>query len=152
MAAPWYLPPMFEGVTAAVIGFIFLCIAFPHLVKKRQPFYLALWVVIGVILLQSIREMLQKVEILPNIILGFCGLLLIVAVLALVVATGGFSIGELKSNLIEVVRRGEEEKEYIIPIGGGAGGEQPRRRRDADDEDRPRERIELEMPPDRPGE
>ena len=137
----------FEGVTAAVVGFIFACIAFPHLVKKRQPFYFGLWLVLAVILLQSVRAMLYKVEALVYIAAGFSGVLLILAVLALVVATGGFSIGELKSNLIEVVRRGEEEKEYIVPI----TGQQPRARREHGEE-RPRERIELEMPPDPPRE
>lgn len=131
---------MLEGVTAAVVGFIFLCIAFPRLVKDSRPFYVALWVVIASIVLSSFRVMIQ-VPTFQNFADGFTGLLLVLAILALVMATGGFSIGELKENLIEVVRRGEEEKEYIVPL----TGQKPRPRYD-DDEPR-RERIELETPP-----
>src|SRR4051812_43910174 len=133
---------MFEGVTAAVVGFIFLCIAFPRLVKDSRPYYVALWVVIAAIVLRSFREMIQ-VPTFQHFADGFTGLLQVLAILALVMATGGFSIGELKENLIEVMRRGEQEKEYIVPL----TGKSPRPRYDDDDDDEPRrERIELEMP------
>jgi hypothetical protein len=132
---------MLEGVTAAVVGFIFLCIAFPRLVKDSRPFYVALWVVIASIVLSSFRVMIQ-VPTFQNFAAGFTGLLLVLAILAMVMATGGFSIGELKENLIEVVRRGEQEKEYIVPL----TGQKPRARYEDDDDEPRRERIELESP------
>jgi hypothetical protein len=131
---------MLDGVTAAVVGFVFLCIAFPRLVKDPRPFYVGLWVIIGAIILDSFRIMIQ-VAAFQYFAAGFTGLLQVLAILALVMATGGFSIGEMKENLIELVRRGEEQKEYIVPL----TGQTPRPRYDDDDEPR-RERIELEMP------
>ena len=133
---------MLDGVTAAVVGFIFLCIAFPRLVKNPRPFYAGLWAIIATIVLGSFRAMIQ-VPTFQNFAAGFVGLLLVFAILALVMATGGFSIGEMKENLIELVRRGEEEKEYIVPM----TGKLPRPRYDDDDDEPRRERINLEMPP-----
>ena len=137
-----------EGVTTAIVGFIFVCVVFPHLVKNKAQWYAALAAVVLVILLQTLGIVFGA---------GFrtfaafmTGLLQIGAILLLILSAGGLSPRELAGEMkraYEVIRRGEQEKEVIIPI----TGQQPRPREDRDvrAEAADDERIVLEVPRER---
>jgi hypothetical protein len=107
---------MIEGVTTAIVGFIFVCIAFPKLVKERRTFYMAVWGVLAMILLKALGSFFSPTSSFQLFVNGFLGLLQVFTLFAMLLATGGFSVGKLAGDLIEVMRRGEEEKEYIVPL------------------------------------
>ena len=115
-----------EGVTTAIVGFIFVCVVLPHLVKHKPQWYAALAAVVLVILLRTVALVIT-----PSWFLTFTafvtGLLQVAAILLLILSCGGLTMRELAGEMkraYEVIRRGEEEKEVIIPI----TGEQPRRK------------------------
>ncbi len=126
-----------QGVTTAIVAFIFVCVIWPHLVKNRPQFYAALGMVIAIIFLDSLARMIGHGGF-HIFAYAISGLLQIGAILLLFLSAGGVSPRELLSDMgraIEVIRRGEEEKEIIIPR-----SDQPRppagqtRTRDEDEE------------------
>lgn len=106
-----------EGVTTAVVGFIFLCLAIPSLIENKNQYYVAFLSIIGVIFLDAVGHMLPETAAASRAV---CYVLAafaqIVAVVMLFLATGGLTFRALKGDMIEVLRRGEEEKEVIIPL------------------------------------
>ncbi|HWE03433.1 MAG TPA: hypothetical protein VG326_13595 [Tepidisphaeraceae bacterium] len=115
-----------EGITTVIVAFIFACIAFPHLVKSRVQFNAALGLALLIILINSVGAAVAS----PGL-LGFThfvnGLLQVTAILLLVMSTGGRSLSDLKGDMtetIEMVRRGGERQEVIVPL----KGEQPKER------------------------
>ena len=133
-----------EGVTTAIVAFLFVCVVFPNLVKNKPQWYAALAAVVLVILLQSLAIVFSSTGF--RSFTGFMtGMLQIGAILLLILSTGGLSARELAGEMkraYEVIRRGEEEKEVIIPI----TGEQPRPREDRADVDDRGGRIVLDAP------
>ena len=130
LAEPTIVVPNMEGVTTALVAFIFVCVIYPRLVKNKTQFYAALAAVIVIILLHSLGAMLKDSAGFQVFSGALVGLLQAGAILLLFLSAGGITLKELGSEMArayEVIRRGEEEKEVIIPI-GGAGGEQPRPR------------------------
>jgi hypothetical protein len=115
-----------DGVKAAIIGFIFVCIVLPRLIKNRHQYYMAL---AAVLLGMVFQLMIALFGFTPYAGFGrFCTimshLLDIVAILLLVMAAGGLSPGQLAGDMsraFEVLRRGETEKEIIIPLSGQPG-------------------------------
>jgi hypothetical protein len=73
--------------------------------------------VIGVILLDAIAHMIPEIDTAPRAV---CYVLAafaqIIAVVMLFLATGGLTFRALRGDMIEVLRRGEEQKEVIIPL------------------------------------
>jgi hypothetical protein len=135
-----------HGVTAAIVAFIFVCVIFPRLVTNRPQYFGALAAVLAVILLDSIAAMLGAGAF-RTFAYVMTGLLQIVAILLLILSAGALTpreLGRELSQAYEVIRRGEEEKEVIIPL----TGQQPRPREEEPDlprsyridteEDRPR--------------
>jgi uncharacterized membrane protein len=119
--------PQMEGVTTALVAFIFVCVIYPRIVKNRPQFYAALAAVIAIILLHSLGAMLKDSAGFQVFSGALVGLLQAGAILLLFLSAGGITLKELGSDMArayEVIRRGEEEKEVIIPI----GGEQPKPR------------------------
>jgi hypothetical protein len=134
-----------DGVTTVLVGFLFVCLIFPSLVKNRPQYYAALVAVILIILLHTLTLMLNKAEgfIVPAGV--FTGLLQIGALILLVLSVGGLTARQLAGDMArayEVMRRGETEKEVIIPIGGKAG-------RDRDEEPRTVYHIDTAQAPGR---
>ena len=134
-----------EGVTTAIVAFLFVCVVFPSLVKNRPQWYAALAAGVVVIFFNALRfAFLESTGLLR--FTGFItGMLQIAAILLLILSTGGLSARELASDMkraYEVIRRGEEEKEVIIPL----TGEQPRSREDRVDREG---RVVLEVPQER---
>jgi hypothetical protein len=139
-----------DGVTTVLVAFLFVCLIFPSIVKNKTQYYAALAVVIVVLLLHTLQLMLNKSEgfIVPAGV--FTGLLQIVALVLLVLSVGGLTARQLAGDMArayEVIRRGETEKEVIIPIGGGGGGGGGgRTARAAATEDAPRTVYHIDTP------
>ncbi|HEY2587240.1 MAG TPA: hypothetical protein VGI81_15955 [Tepidisphaeraceae bacterium] len=116
-----------QGVTTAIVGFIFVCLVYPHLVKHRPQFYSALGLVLLVILFDAIAHMAtDPIGALVRVMYVFTALVQILAILILVLCVGGLSVRELAGEVartVEVIRRGED-KPILVPL----RGEQPRPR------------------------
>jgi hypothetical protein len=120
--------PTFEGVTTAIVVFVFACVILPHLVKNKTQFYAAFAMVMVVILLHSLAIMIGTAGF--QVFAGaVSGLLQVGAIVLLFLACGGVTMKQLGGDLArayEVIRRGEEEKTIIVPL----TGEQPKSRAD----------------------
>ena len=130
-----------QGVTTAIVGFIFVCLVYPHLVKHRQQFYSALGLILLVILCDAIAHMATDPNgALVRVMYVFTALLQILAILILVLCVGGLSVRELAGEVartVEVIRRGED-KPVLVPL----RGEQPRPREER------QEAVAVVLPPD----
>lgn len=133
-------------VTTALVAFIFVCIIFPNLIKDKNQFYAAFAIILLGILLHSLAEMINS-DGFRRFAGAFNGLLHVAAMVLLVLAAGGLRPRELMgemSRAFEVMRRGETEKEVIIPL----TGQQPKPR---EKEETPRRyAIDEPPPPSRP--
>ena len=142
--------PVMEGVTTALVAFIFACVIFPHLVKNKTQFYGAFVAVIIIILLHSLNTMIGSVGF--QVFAGaVTGLLQACAMVLLFLSAGGITLkqlGEEMSRAYEVIRRGEDEKTVIVPL----SGEMPKPRKPAEppassvrdiDEEIEEQRIDL---------
>lgn len=140
-----------SAITAIIVAFIFVCILFPRLVKHHAQFYTAFGLVLISMLLWTIAMIFDSAGF-TRFISVMDGLLTMAALVMIVLATGGLSLkdlaGEFKS-AIEVIRRGESDKEVIVPL----TGEMPKpRRTESHEEERRVETIETLAPaqPQRP--
>jgi hypothetical protein len=124
-----------EGVTTAIVAFIFVCILYPRLVKNPAQFYTAFGMIVLMLLFHSLAGIFTS-EKFWGFVRGLNGLLQLVALVLVVLSTGGLSLRELTgefANAFEVIRRGESEKEVIVPLTGEVP--KPRRRPVVMDED-----------------
>jgi hypothetical protein len=116
-----------QGVTTAIVAFIFVCLVYPHIVKHRPQFHAAIGLVLLGILLDAIGHVDYKDNGgLVRVTYFFAALLQIITILLLVLCVGGLSVRELASDVartVEVIRRGED-KPVLVPL----RGEQPRSR------------------------
>ncbi|CAN5400090.1 hypothetical protein BH09PLA1_BH09PLA1_33800 [soil metagenome] len=136
-----------QGVTTALVAFIFFCVIFPERVKNRPQFYAALGFIALIILLDALAYIIQSTGFRMFSYFAIAGLQ-IGSILILFMAAGGLSWRDLKDemgNAYEVIRRGGEEKEIIIPLTG-----QKPQVRDVDDEVAT-ERIKIDPPSPKPG-
>ena len=125
-------------ISIPIVGFIFVCIIFPSLVKTKPQFYMAFGVTLIILLLNVVVNMAGGGSDVKTVdITGFArflrilrDVLWIVDFILLVLATGGLSLHELSGELkgaYEVMRRGEDVKTVIVPL----TGEMPKSREDA---------------------
>lgn len=115
-----------QGVTVAIVLFVFFCVIFPTLVKNKPQFYGSLILVFVIILLDALAHVIAATGFRMFAYFAIA-VLQIFCILILFLAAGGLDIRELGGevmNAIEVIRRGEEEKEIIIP----RTGQQPKPR------------------------
>jgi hypothetical protein len=144
--------PVMEGVTTALVAFIFACVIFPHLVKNKTQFYGAFVAVIVIILLHSLNTMIGSVGF--QVFAGaLTGILQACAMVLLFLAAGGITLkqlGQEMSRAYEVIRRGEDEKTVIVPL----TGEMPRPRKQSEasaaavrDLDNEIEENRIDLPP-----
>jgi hypothetical protein len=121
-----------EGVTTAIVGFIFVCLIYPHLVKNRPQFYSALGLVLVIILFDAIAHIATgQAAALFRVMYMLTALLQILTILVLVLCVGGLSVRDLAGEVtrtVEVIRRGED-KPVLVPL----RGEQPRPRDERED-------------------
>jgi hypothetical protein len=130
-----------DGVTTAMVGFIFVCIIFPRLVRSSTQFYAAFGLIVLMLLLASLAGIFNSDKF-WQFTRAVSGLLQLTALVLLVLATGGLSINELAGEFkgaFDAIRHGPDAgKPTIVPLTGA----QPRVR-DEDDEARPVHTIET---------
>jgi hypothetical protein len=117
--------PVNDGVTTCLLAFLFVCLILPTHVRNRSQYYAALGFVIAIIQLHPLGLMIKTAGF--QVFAGaMTGLLQAGAILLVVLCVGGLRLRELAGDLkdaYEVIRRGQQEKEVIIPLrGGGSGG------------------------------
>jgi predicted PurR-regulated permease PerM len=124
-----------DGINTAVVGYLLLCMLWPHLVKSKAYYYLSLAAVLLYILLSALGACFAGYGISRAIAVVAtltCGFALVLAVLA----SGGLTIREFAGEMgsaFDAFRRGEDQdKPVIVPI----TGEQPKKRDEADPRDR----------------
>jgi hypothetical protein len=103
-----------EGVTTAIVAFIFLGLVLPSLVQNKNQYYVAFIAVIGIIFFEAVAHIATGG--LSAFFYMLTAVLQVIAVVMLFLATGGLTFRALRGDMIEVLRRGEEEKEVIIPL------------------------------------
>lgn len=131
-----------HGVTTAIVAFILACLIFPQVVKNKPQYYAALGLILGVIFFEALARTIGSASF-NRFVYLMVAILQVGAIFLLILSAGGLTVRDLAGDLagtFEVIRRGGEEKEIIIPRSGAAP--RPRRGRE-DDEDRP-ERIDLD--------
>lgn len=130
-----------DGVTTVLTAFVFVCLILPSLVRYRPQYYMALACVAGIIIVHTLMLLFN----LPTFGAVLIGVLQLMALLLLVLSVGGLTVKELGGEMArayEVIRRGETEKEVIIPI----GGDQPVAPRRTKGEDPPRKVYKINTP------
>ena len=137
-----------HGVTTAIVLFILACLVFPKVVKNKPQYYATVGIVLVVILFDALATVIGNAGFRKFAYL-LTAVLQMGAIFLLILAAGGLTMKDLAGDLadtIEVIRRGGEDKEIIIP----RRGETPRPRAgrgdyadDDDDADRPA-RINLD--------
>jgi len=107
-----------EGVTTAIVLFIFVGVTFPSLIKTKAQFYASLAAMVLVIFLDASAHVVHSDAYIAfayfmNAMLQIC------AIVLLVLSAGGMTFGELKSELTEAaeaIRQGEEPREIVITL------------------------------------
>jgi hypothetical protein len=120
-----------EGVTTAIVAFLFVCIVFPTIVKNKPQYYGAFAAIVAVIILNGLMYAIHSGAFDAFSYFMIC-LLQVAAMILLTLAAGGLTFRQLAGEVteaIEVVRRGETQKEVIIPL----TGQQPPPRTSPDD-------------------
>ena len=126
-------------VSTAIVGFIFVCIVMPHLIKHKNQYYMAVVMVLLSLLLRSLVWIFRAEEkgFFFGFVNGVCILLQALSILVLIMASGGLSAGELAGNLTEAVdafRHGEQEQ-VVIPLSGKKVRRDPAARKAMTDEE-----------------
>ena len=129
-----------DGVTTACLLFLFTCLVIPNFIKNRTQYYAAFGCILGIILINTIALMIgsARFNVFAGVVVGFLQFL---AVLTLVLCAGGMNVKTLAGEMghaYEVIRRGEEEKQVIVPL----TGQVPKPKAESSDEPPPR--IDLE--------
>lgn len=111
-----------EGVTTAIVLFIFVCILFPRLIDNRAQYYVAFVATLLIILVDALRRIwfTNPDSGMITFSIVAIAILQVVAIVLLFLSAGGLSVRGLTKEMasaFEVIRRGETEKEIIIPIG-----------------------------------
>jgi hypothetical protein len=133
-----------EGVTTAIVLFIFVCVLFPRLIDNRAQYYIAFVCTLLIILLHALAVIFEGSVATRMFFLTAVALLQIVAIALLFLSAGGLTVRGLSKDMagaFEVIRRGETEKEIIIPIGDQK--EKKDRKRAVDTPGEPPERFDI---------
>ena len=113
-----------EGVTTAIVAFIFACLVWPHIVKNKTQFYSAIALVMLILLFDAIGHMANPADsALPHVMYVLSAILQMLTILVLVMCVGGLTPRELAgevSETIDTLRHGEQ-KPVLVPL----KGEQP---------------------------
>lgn len=109
-----------EGVTTAIVAFIFACLIWPHLVKNKPQFYSALALVLVVILFDAIGHMEKSPGALHSVMYVLAAIVQMLAILLLVMCVGGLTPRELAgefADTLHAVHHGED-KPVLVPLTG----------------------------------
>jgi hypothetical protein len=133
-----------HGITTALVGFIFACVVWPQLVRNRPQFHAGLILVLLIILLDAAAMVAAASPAFRTFAYAMIALLQIGAILMLFFSSGGVTPRDVLGGIagaFEVIRRGETEKEVIIPLSGQKGAP----RREAEDDAGEEGRIVYEI-------
>jgi hypothetical protein len=109
-----------QGVTTAIVAFLFVCLTFPSIVKNKPQYYAAFGTVVLVILLSGLEAIIDSPAFHAFATFAVC-LMQISAMILLTLSVGGLTFKQFAGEVteaIEVIRRGETQKEIIIPLTG----------------------------------
>jgi hypothetical protein len=109
-----------EGVTTAIVAFLFVCVVLPSLVKNKPQYYAALGAILIVILLGGLEAVIDSGPFRALATFMTC-LLQALAMILLILSCGGLTwrqFGAEVTQAIDVIRRGESVKEVIVPLRG----------------------------------
>jgi hypothetical protein len=109
-----------NGVTTAIVAFIFLALAFPSLIKNKTQYYASLLLVVLVILFDALGHTFPGASSFSYFI---AAILQIGALVTLVLATGGLTVREFSrevGDVAEVVMHGERRDQVIVPLSNAA--------------------------------
>lgn len=131
-----------EGITTALALFLFAGLIVPSLIKNRQQFYIGFCCILVIVLITTLSLMIRTsfMQVFGGVVVGLSQL---VGLVAFFMCAGGLSLREVGKEVhgaYEVIRRGGEEKEVIIPL----SGQRPPERVETS-----RERIDLTPPVER---
>lgn len=136
-----------DGITTAMVGFIFVCIIFPRLVKHTAQFYAAFGLIVLMMLLASVAGIFNS-EGFYRFVRSVSGLMQVASLVLLVLSTGGLSVGELAGEFkgaFDAIRQGpQSDKPVIVPL----TGERPKPRSAEPDVDEPRVVHTINTPSD----
>src|ERR1700722_14440205 len=97
-----------EGVTTAIVAFLFVCIVFPTIVKNKPQYYAAFAAILLVILFSGLEAVINTGAFHEFATFMICTLQ-IAAMILLILSAGGLSWRQLAGEVtdaIEVIRRG----------------------------------------------
>ena len=139
-----------NGVTTAIVSFVLAALIFPHVIKNKPQYYGAVACVLLIILFGTLSAIIMSPGF-TRFATVMTGLLQIGGLFLLILSAGGLTVKDLAGELadtIEVVRRGEQGKEIIVPLRGempGAARAQREAMRESERETGGR--INLDVPP-----
>lgn len=123
------------SITGVLLLFCFVCVLFPRIIATRSQFFIGFGAVLLSIAVQPFTSLMNMGG--PIIIM----VLNLVATLLLFLSAGGLSMRGLSKEMMsgfEVIRRGETEKEVIIPF-----GEKKQRKTAVEEIGQPTQRYDL---------
>ena len=139
--------PTLDGLTIILAAFWFYCLANPERVRKQHQFWLVFYVLIGLVVLYTLRLMLYTSAAGQVIVAILIGLLHIAGLVLTVMYTAGLSGREIADELGDAGHAfqhgGEPRKPKIVPI----SGKMPKARDPARDAPREPERIAIDDEP-----
>lgn len=91
-----------EGVTSAIVAFLFVCIVFPRLVKNKPQYYGAFAAILVVILLSGLERVIATTAFLAFTSFA-TAVLQIVAMILLILAAGGLTWRQLVGDVTEAI-------------------------------------------------
>src|SRR2546421_6260838 len=106
-------------ISTPVVGFIFVCIVMPRLVKNKPQFYMAIAVTLLILILNAIVDVSGGSTGFIRFLIVMRSVLWIVDFILLILATGGLSLHEFSGelgNAFEVMRRGGENQEGVFSV------------------------------------
>lgn len=126
-----------HGVTTALVAFLFYCVIFPERVKNKPQYYASLAGVCLIILLDALGMIVGESRGFRVVVYSLGALVQVGTILLLFLSVGGITWRELAGDMkdaYEVIRRGEEDKEIIIPLTGEFARQQANRVSQASDD------------------
>src|SRR5437867_1784625 len=99
-----------QGVTTAIVAFLFVCLIYPRIVKHRAQYYWAMAAVVLVILLDALAHMVAgkaSSDVTQPVSQGgfavvcyvFIAFLQVIAIVLIVLSVGGLSMRELAGEM-----------------------------------------------------
>jgi hypothetical protein len=110
-----------QGVTTAIVAFIFACLVWPHIVKVKAQFYSSIALVMLILLFDAIGHMSSTADSpLPHVMYVLSAILQMLAILILVMCVGGLSPRELAGEVVQTIDtlRHGDQKSVLVPLKG----------------------------------